>query len=212
MNRRVVLQVGVIACTTLLVSLGAAAAEQSLLERLKEYPNHRCEYKQEAVSVVLAAGRQARFVIVSSKGAPAPIRFAAEELKQYLDRITGGDFKIVATRPAGQPAIVLGDGPEVRAAGIDVERIARDGYAIVARAETILIAGKDDATDKSEILFDLRNGPFPKDVFSRSQTYPYLGDAVWDFERGTLYGAYRFLEELGGPLVLPRPQGRGGPG
>ena len=62
------------ACMALVISLGvadrSAQGGRSLVERLKGYRDHRCEYKQEAGTLALAAGGQARSVIVSREGAP----------------------------------------------------------------------------------------------------------------------------------------------
>ena len=129
------------------------------------------------------------------RGAPAPVRFAGDELKDHLDRMTGGSFPVVETIPADGRAIVLGDCPQAREAGIDVKSIARDGYAVRTVAETIFIAGPDDATPKSEIILGVKQ-PFPR-TKSRYAMEAELGAATWDFDRGTLYGTYRFLEELG---------------
>lgn len=165
------------------------------------------EYRKLDHRVPLAAGGRALAVIVAPEGAAAPVRFAAQELKVHLDEMTGASFAIVGAAPADGAAIVLGDTPAGRAAGIDLKAIARDAYAIRTVGQRIYIAGPDDATTKSEVLLKLTSEPFPRTA-GRYEMERRLGAATWDFERGTLYGAYRFLEELGCRWFFPGPKGR----
>jgi uncharacterized protein DUF4838/glycosyl hydrolase family 67 len=148
----------------------------------------------------------AKAVIVVPDGAPAPVRFAGQELKEHLDLMIGTSFRVVTSIPAHGAAIVLGDCAGARQAGINVKTIARDGYAIRTQGQTIFIAGTDDATAKSEILFKAKT-PFGRKA-SRYAMEKELGAATWDFQRGTLYGVYRFLEELGVRWFLPGEKGR----
>lgn len=172
------------------------------------------QFQRLSRDLTLAEGGQAKAVIVKPTGASHPVTFAAEELKLHLDTMTGADFPVVETIPANQPAIVLGDCPETRAAGIKVGDIARDGYVIRTVGQTIFIVGPDDKTDKSEPLARLKTEPFPRTA-SRYAMEDRFGAATWDFERGTLYGVYRVLEELGcrwffpgdkGAVIPPTPQ------
>ena len=156
--------------------------------------------------VTLAEGGKPQVVIVVADGAPASVRFAGMELKEHLDRMTGGSFGIVATVPADGRCIVLGDTVGARAAGIEVEEIARDGYAIRTTGDTIYIAGRDDMTEKSEVLLGVKT-PFGREA-GRYTMVKELGAARWDFERGTLYGTYRFLEELGVRWFFAGEKGR----
>ena len=166
----------------------------------------RADYQRGAGEVVLAKAGMPQVAIVAPKGAPAPVRFAARELKEHLDLMTGGSFPVLDSRPAHGRAIVLGDTLGARAAGIRADAIARDGYAIRTVGQTIYIAGRDDATQKSEALFAVTK-PFPRRAGRYSMTN-VLGAPTWDFERGTLYGVYRFLEELGVRWFFPGDKGR----
>jgi hypothetical protein len=164
------------------------------------------EYEPLDRQIALAEGGVARAVIVAPEGAPHPVVFAAEELKSHLDAMTGARFPIVDTVPETGAAIILGDCPAAREAGIDVDAIARDGYVVRIRGERIFVLGPDDHTDKSAILFDLRE-PLPRSS-GRYTLETHLGPEAWDFQRGTLYGAYRFLEELGCRWFLPGETGQ----
>ena len=164
------------------------------------------EFERGTHTVTLAANGQPRVVIVVREGAPAPVRFAGDELKEHVDLMTGGSFQIVNSIPTDGRAIVLGDCAEARKVGIDVKSIARDGYAIRTVGNTIFIAGPDDATKKSEIILGVKE-PFPPKA-SRYAMAKALGAPTWDFDRGTLYGTYRFLEELGVRWFFAGEKGR----
>lgn len=200
-RKRILLIFATLALSIVLAN-GAWADQNSITDRLKEYFNHRCEYKQGKDRLTLASDGQARFLIVVHKGAPAPVRFAGQELKYYLDRITGANFDIASKHRAGLKAIILGDGPEARELGVDVDTISRDGYNIIANNNIIVIAGRDDPTAKSNILFDLSEEGASDSIRRADLQAPH-----WDFERGSLYGTYRFLEQLGIRWFFPGPKG-----
>ncbi len=164
------------------------------------------EYEPLDRDIVLAQDGAAHAVIVKPENAPNPVTFAAEELKVHLDAMTGADFEVVESAPDEGPAIILGDCPAAREAGIDVDAVARDGYVVRVRGERIFILGPDDHTDKSAILFDVKT-PLGKDA-GRFTRETVVSPAAWDFERGTLYGTYRFLEELGCRWFLPGGHGQ----
>ena len=166
----------------------------------------RAELNRGDGLLTLATRGEPQVTIVVADGAPAPVRFAGMELKEHLDEMTGGSFDIVATVPADGKCVVLGDTAGARAAGIRAEEIARDGYVIRTVGDTIYIAGRDDTTEKSEILLRVKT-PFGR-AAGRYTMVKELGAARWDFERGTLYGAYRFLEELGVRWFFAGEKGR----
>lgn len=166
----------------------------------------RREFQRGEELLTIARDGTAAMVIVTPAEAPAPVRFAAEELKAYLDRMTGAEFRIVPTPPPDGKAFVLGDCPAVRQVGVDVNSIARDGYAIRTVGPTVYIAGRDDGTAASEILTTLRGDELTK-VLPKTELYPALSVSSWDFDRGTLYGVYRLLEELGVRWFFPGTRG-----
>jgi hypothetical protein len=151
----------------------------------------------------LANDGKARAVIVVPVGAPTTVAFAGQELKHFLDQMTGGDFPICTKLPETGVAIVLGDTQEARAAGIAAETIARDGYAIHTAGQRLFIVGQDEAgpdTDIESKLAAMRTASF-------DQLRQQMNPAEWAFQRGTLYGVYRFLEEIGVRWFFPGQTG-----
>ena len=96
---------------------------------------------QELGTLALARDGKALAPIVvrDSKGVAG---FAAQELKTYLDRVTGTEFAIVKAATAG-PRIFVGDCPEARAAGLDVDALARDGFYRAVKGDDLFLLGRD---------------------------------------------------------------------
>ncbi len=154
---------------------------------------------------IIAAGGVPAAAVVIPADAPHPVRFAADELKFFLDQMTDGDFRIVSRIPRKGVAIVLGE-PLAKEAGIDVSGITRDGYRIKTVGPRIYIAGRDDHTEKSNVLFSVKDGPLPTKATGLERARAW-GDVAWDFERGTLHGVYDFLERLGVRWFFAGPKG-----
>ena len=159
-----------------------------------------------ASAVTLAHKSEARAVIVVGQDPGPVVRFAAGELTRKLNAITGADFQIVTHLPKDSPAIVLGDQPATRAAGIDVSELKRDGYVIRTSDQRIYIAGRDDRGEKAERLFDLLKDTAVADR-SRATIRRQFNSATWDFQRATLFGAYDLLRRLGARWFYPGPAG-----
>ena len=119
--------------------------------------------EQNASSHALASQGKTDYVIVQSKGATEAEIFAAKELRSFLGKVTGADFKQIAEDdaiPTGK-AIYLGQTKYAKAQGVNFGEYGDEEWCIRADAKGSLIIG----------------GGRP---------------------RGTLYGAYEFLEKHAG--------------
>ena len=184
---------------TMLVAMGRFAdAAPTAGDRVKGFFERRRQHQSLPGTVKLAVAGRARFDIVVPAQASPALRFAGEELQRYLTKITRARFRIVDAA-AERPAVVLGDSPQLRQAGLGVEGLARDGFVVRAQPDLILIAGRDEPGARGQIL---------SETFGKASNNPGLAnDIAWDFERGTLNGVYQFLEHCGCRWFLPGPKG-----
>ena len=112
--------------------------------------------------------------IVVERSLPV-VNYAAKELQTYLKQATGKSVPVVKKASGGKTALILGDCPSARAAGIDVKKLPDEGYRILRKGNCVFIAGQDDPQ------LDPRQ-------FGWWQYY----------RRATLSGVYDFLERFAG--------------
>ena len=77
---------------------------------------------------------------------PIPLlRYAAQELQSFLKQAAALDVKIVQT-PTGKNAlsIILGNSSHTGKAGLDVNKLPREGYYIVRKGNKLYLSGQDD--------------------------------------------------------------------
>jgi len=120
--------------------------------------------------------------IVVDAQAPKATRIAADELKTLLGGIFGEAVPVVTKPTDGKRAIVLGTNALSRAAGLAPEKLPRDAFRLLAKDGRVYIAGCDA-------------------TYADPEAHNYLGDeCLWQpqFERGTLFGVYEFLERQAG--------------
>lgn len=127
-----------------------------------------------ALAQPLADGGRSAWVIYRAPDAPPSVQLAATELQRVLRISTGAELPIV-DEPA-QPMICLGDNEASRAVGLSAEDLPRDGFRIRTVGGSLYICGRE----------------FPGDQVQ------WIG---WT-SRGTLYGAYDFLERVVGARWL----------
>lgn len=120
--------------------------------------------------------------IVVDPAAPKATLIAAGEMRDLLGKVLGGEVPIVREPSEGKTQIVLGTNAWSAAAGLHPERLRRDGFRMLARDGRIYIAGCDS-------------------TLAEPENENFLGEECkWQpqFERGTLFGVYAFLERFAG--------------
>ena len=120
--------------------------------------------------------------VLVDPAAPKATLIAADELSGLLGKVFGGTVPVVRAPTAGKTAIVLGTNAWSRAAGLDPSKLPRDAFQIRAKGGRLYIAGCDSA-------------------YADPEAHNFLGDeCLWQpqFERGTLFGVYEFLERFAG--------------
>jgi len=139
-----------------------------------------------------------QIVIVVPEDAPKTVTLARDELLLHLKSLTGASFKVASSIEGHPHAIVLGDNSTLRKMGVQVKSMSRDGYGIWVDKNHIYIAGQDSADEQSTKGFA---------GWYREKKGAYIVTHHWTFHRGTLYGVYSFLEQLGIRWYFP---GKGG--
>jgi len=141
---------------------------------------------------VLAAGGKVTCEVVVPPEAGAVAVYAGKELSQFLSQALGAETPVLKAPSGGRVALILGRGPLLEQAGVEVDRLPRDGFVIKSAGNDILIAGKDDPQAD------------PEKVMKTSQDFL----RAQRFERGTLNGVYEFLERfVGARSYFPGPMG-----
>ena len=110
--------------------------------------------------------------VVIARNASKVVRFAADEMTNFLSRAFGASVPVVTAPIAGKASIVLGENEWSKAEGIDPSSKPRDTYFIRTAAGRVFIVGTD--SDRASPM-----------------------NAVYS-ERGTLHGVYAFLEDYAG--------------
>ena len=103
------------------------------------------------------------------------LSFAAAELQQFLKKSSGITAPVVKAPTGGKIALILGDNAFSRAAGLDVKKLATEGFFIKRKGDHIFLLGLDDpAAD------------------------PWKNRWKMWMKRGTLTAVYDFLERFAG--------------
>ncbi len=125
---------------------------------------------------ILKEGGKVSCEIVVSDEAGSVALFSGKELQKFLSMSLGSEIPLVKAPSGQKTALILGDSKQLRAAGVDLKKLPRDGFVIKSVGDSIFIAGRDSM-----------------DVVPEQKR-------VWNqlYERGTLFGTYEFLERFVG--------------
>jgi hypothetical protein len=127
-------------------------------------------------------------VVAVKKGAPKATAFAAKELQNYLQKITGASLALVEIEDGAGPSlqalttkagvVSVGENKLMEELGLSSAQMEPDAFRIVCRGKALAIFGRDD---------------------------PEVDPAKWQSvgSAGTLYGVYSFLESLGVRWFFP---------
>ena len=118
-------------------------------------------------------------IVVPDEAGPVAL-FAGREIQKYLSQSFESEVPLVKIPGGQKTALILGNTRQLRACGVDVAKLPRDGFVIKSSGNNILIAGRDDM--KMDVENAVKSG------------------SAWGnlYERGTLFGAYEFLERFVG--------------
>ena len=139
-----------------------------------------CSSSTSRPAVVLTAGNVE--VAVEEKAVPVA-QFAASELTNFLSRTLGAPVPLVRTINPAKTTVVVGDSAWSRAEGLDVSKLARDGFYCKAAGNRIYLLGQDDVAHDPAKFVASGSG----DIYNRK------GGTIF-FQRSTLFAAYDFLE------------------
>ena len=101
------------------------------------------------------------------------VSFAADELQRFIAESTGIKADVVTKPGAGKISLILGDNKLARAAGLDVKKLASEGFFIKRKGNHIYLLGEDDP-----------------------EADPYSNRWRMWMRRGTLTAAYDFIERF----------------
>lgn len=117
--------------------------------------------------------------VVVAADAAKTVRFAADEMTNFLGRVLGAPVPLQTHVNPAKTSIVLGDNAWNRAAGLDVSKLPCDAFCVSVASNVVRIAGYDDPTADPW-------GHILRDSGTRN------------FRRATSLGVYDFLERHAG--------------
>lgn len=124
----------------------------------------------EAKLTIIQDGKTDYVILVDKQALETP-KFAAQELQNYLYKVSGVKLPIVNSQVKGGKLINIGKNSFTKALGLSLKKVKPEGFIIKTVEDTLVLMGKDTPGD-------------PKSIH-------------WRFapQTGTLYAVYTFLEK-----------------
>ena len=141
-----------------------------------------CALAQTAAFWLVKDGKPQATIVVSPQAGKS-VRFAAEELQRYVERITGAKLKVATTDDDLIGARILvgrslaTDALKVAVPSGFTRTLKEEGYVLKTAGDTLIVAGNDDGPKLKED---------PKNTLSFPSVY-----------KGTLFAVYDLLERFG---------------
>ncbi|MCA1808539.1 MAG: DUF4838 domain-containing protein [Lentisphaerae bacterium] len=165
---------------------------------------------------------QARAQIVTAAEPPRLVKLAAEELRDYLRKITGAELPIMHDRSTEYPvAIYIGQSAGTDALGITDEGLKYGAYRIVSGPDYLVLLGHDADFTPSEPWArnhgdrdraqreweELTGGDWRNPMTSLFRSW-HKSSGIWtQDEGGSLQAVYAFLRDQGVRWYMPGPLG-----
>lgn len=163
-------------------------------------------------------------IIIPEKPITHQIRYAADELRDHVKRISGAELQIV-TAASGKfkNLVYVGESEATKQAGISVSALKKEGFRIVAKGDNLYIVGHD--MPSWQPIPRMYSPPYSKEKLEAAKNWwkEYTGEN-WlppmslplspnNYDRksgsyssegcGTLFGVYELLEQLGVRWYMP---------
>ncbi len=171
--------------------------------------------------ITIVKNGKAEAEIVAPEQALSSIKFAAKEIQQHIEKISGAKLPVVNTPTAEiKNKIYVGESKYTKKLGVNAAGLKMEGFRIVAKNNAIVIIGRDkqrlpiptrsfirnrknrNAAQKKWQMFTGEKDWTLRSITTARNYDPKLKFCAQD-ATGTLYGAYDFLELLGVRWYMP---------
>ena len=100
----------------------------------------------ESLGADLVRDGKAQCSIIVRQDAPPPVRFGAQELAEYLKKITGAELRIVGKKDKKSGNVLIGtlaDADLVKQAKLSPASLREEGFAVVGAGKDVYVIGQD---------------------------------------------------------------------
>jgi len=139
-------------------------------------------------AILAPNGRPYREIVISND-APEFVKFAANELSEWLEKTADSKIPIVTKSSGIKPLILIGQSAETDKLGISTKTLGAEGFKIVSREDVLVIIGRD--YDGNPIWLE-------RHPWRLSETWNKTLKLCLFGEQGTLNGVYSFLQNKAG--------------